>query len=172
MKVLIGFLYLLFVSMDVSSDEINSWEQLVKKGNTYYKKSDNLPFTGILKNFFESGEISLIDHFKNGKQHGKFKSFHKNGKLSMVGDFFDGKQNGEWFEYYDDGSLYWRLIYKNGVKKDGVFRMYHKNGKIRSEVLYENDKPASNWIFFDESGKKEREDVYKDGKFFYEKYFD
>ena len=97
---------------------------------------------------FLSGD-KYVGAWKNGKQHGKFKSFHRNGKLSMVGDFFDGKQNGEWFEYYDDGSLYWRLIYKNGVKKDGVFRMYHKNGKIRSEVLYENDKPASNWIFFE-----------------------
>ena len=107
--------YLLFLSLllfDSSSicEEINSWNQLVKKGDMFLKKSDNTPFTGILKNFFPSGSISLIDNFKDGKQHGEFKSFHENGKLSMKGFFKNGLQHGEWTEYHDNGSLYWKLF--------------------------------------------------------------
>ena len=90
----------------------------------------------------------------------------------MKGKFDNGKQVGEWFEYYDDGSLYWRLEYKDGKKVDGLFKMYHKNGSIKSKVIYKNDKPFTNWVYFNEDGKKEREDIYKNGKFFYEKYFD
>ena len=48
--------------------------------------------------------------------------------------------------------------------------MFHKNGSLKSEVVYENDKPSTNWIYYDENGKKEKEDVYENGKFFYEKY--
>ena len=90
----------------------------------------------------------------------------------MEGNFFEGKQNGDWYEYYDDGALYWKLNYKNGLKKDGLFEMFHQNGELRSKVFYKNNKPNTNWLYFDEEGKKIREDVYKDGKFFYEKYFD
>ena len=141
----------LFLSISLGAEELDSWSKLVKKGNTYYKKSDNLPFTGVLKNFFPTGEISVIDHFKDGKQHGEFKSFHRNGKLSMTGNFDMGKQVGFWFEYYDDGSLYWTLEYKNGKKVDGLFQMFHKNGSLKSEVIYKNDKPSTNWIYYDNS---------------------
>tara|TARA_Y100000766_G_C18534916_1_gene425455 strand:- start:23 stop:556 length:534 start_codon:yes stop_codon:yes gene_type:complete len=152
------------------SEELSSWGQLSKKGNTYYKKSDDTPFTGVLKNLFPSGEISVIDHFKNGKQHGEFKSFHKNGKLSMIGKFHEGEQVGEWSEFYDDGSLYWKLNYIDGKKADGLFQMFHQNGSLKSEVFYKDDKPSTNWVYYNENGEKVRIDIYKDGKFFYEKH--
>lgn len=162
---------LTFFSFNVNCEEINSWNQLVRKGDRFFKKSDNTPFTGILKNFFPSGSISLIDNFKDGKQHGEFKSFHENGKLSMNGIFKNGLQHGEWTEYHDNGALYWKLSYNNGVEKDGLFRMFHSNGSIMSEVTYGKGKPVSNWVYFDENGKKERIDIYQNGKFFYEKHF-
>ena len=139
----------LSISLDLNADEVNSWGELLKKGDTYFKKSDNQPFTGVLKNFFSTGEISVIDHFKDGKQHGEFKSFHKNGNISMKGNFFEGKQNGDWYEYYEDGALYWKLNYKNGLKKDGLFEMFHQNGKLRSKVFYKNNKPYTNLLYFD-----------------------
>ena len=116
MKFNLFLILFLFLSVSLGAEELDSWSKLIRKGNTYYKKSDNLPFTGVLKNFFPTGEISVIDHFKDGKQHGEFKSFHRNGKISMTGSFDEGKQVGFWFEYYDDGSLYWKLEYKNGKK--------------------------------------------------------
>ena len=95
MKINLFLILFLFFSVGLGAEELDSWSKLVKKGNTYYKKSDNLPFTGVLKNFFPTGEISVIDHFKDGKQHGEFKSFHRNGKISMTGSFVEGKAS--WF---------------------------------------------------------------------------
>ena len=167
------FLLLLCIfNFNVHADELSSWSELVKRGNTYFKKSDDKPFTGVLKNFFPSGKISVIDHFKEGKQHGEFKSYHENGELSMKGKFNEGKQVGYWFEYYDDGSLFWSLRYIDGKKEDGLFQMFHKSGKLKSEVTYKNNKPSTDWVYYDEKGKKERIDIYKDGKFIYEKHLD
>ena len=50
--------------------------------------------------------------------------------------------------------------------------MFFKNGSLKSKVVYKNNKPVTNWIYYNEQGKKEREDIYKNGKFFYEKHFD
>ena len=90
---LIIFFTVFSISFSVHSNfEINSWNELTKRGNTFYTKTDDKPFTGILKNFHESGSVSLIDHFKDGKQHGDFKTFHENGEISMKGKFFEGKR--------------------------------------------------------------------------------
>ena len=163
-------LIILLFSLNLNAEELSSWSELIKRGNTYFKKSDDKPFTGILKNFFPSGKISVIDHFKDGKQHGEFKSFHENGNISMKGKFINGKQDGFWFEYYDDGSLYWKLKYTMGEKADGLFKMYHQNGNVKSEVIYKDNKPSTNWVYFDDKGNKERIDIYKNGKFIYEKH--
>ena len=169
MSIKLLFIILLF-SLNPYAEELSSWSELIKRGNTYFKKSDDEPFTGILKNFFPSGKISVIDHFKDGKQHGEFKSFHENGNISMKGKFINGKQDGFWFEYYDDGSLYWKLKYTMGEKADGLFKMYHQNGNVKSEVMYKDNKPSTNWVYFDDKGNKERIDIYKNGKFIYEKH--
>ena len=57
-------------------------------------------------------------------------------------------------------------------KIDGPFQMFHNNGALKSEVIYKNDKPITNWIYYDKDGRKEKEDVYQNGKFIYEKYFE
>ena len=48
--------------------------------------------------------------------------------------------------------------------------MFHKNGNLRSSVTYKNDMPATNWTYYDEIGEIERIDIYKNGKFIYEKH--
>ena len=124
----------LFLFWNYLSEEINSWNELVRKGNIFYKRSDNQPFTGILKNYHPSGKLSLIDNFKNGMQHGEFKSFHEDGKILMSGFFKNGKQHGQWAEFHEDGSIYWKLNYYEGKEADGLFRTFHKNGLIMSEL--------------------------------------
>ena len=157
------FLYL-------KAEELDSWSHLSLKGGTYFKKSDDKPFTGILKNFHNSGSLSLKSNFKDGKQHGEFQTFHPNGKISIEGNFEMGKKIGRWSEFYDDGSSYWKLNYTDGKIDDGLFEMFHKNGNLRSSVTYKNDMPATNWTYYDEIGEIERIDIYKNGKFIYEKH--
>ena len=52
--------FLIFIfGTNLLSEEINSWNELVRKGNIFYKKSDNQPFSGILKNHYPSGKLSI-----------------------------------------------------------------------------------------------------------------
>ena len=172
-KASLKILFFIFIfGTNLSSEEINSWNELVRKGNIFYKKSDDQPFSGILKNYYPSGELSLIDNFKNGMQHGEFKSFYENGNILMSGIFKKGKQHGQWKEFHEDGSVYWKLNYYDGKEEDGLFRTFHKNGEVMSEVTYLNGKPNSNWIHFDELGKKIKVEYYENGKFFYEEHLD
>ena len=46
-----------------SAEILKSWSELERRGNTFFKKKTNKPFTGILKNFYPDGQVSLIDNF-------------------------------------------------------------------------------------------------------------
>ena len=160
---------LAFFYTQLDSKTLSSWSELVKKGSRYYEKKTNEPFTGILKNFFPSGELSVLDHFKDGKQHGEYLSYHPNGTILMKGKFKEGKQHGEWFEYHENGKLYWKLKYVNGKSADGLFQMFHSNGKLESEVTFGDGKPITNWFYYNELGVKEKVKIYENGIFIYEK---
>ena len=163
-------IYSVFFADYLNADELSSWDELVRKGNRYLKKSDNKPFSGVLKNFYESGKISLKGDFSDGYQHGDFKTFHENGRISPQGQFKLGKQDGLWIEFHENGSIHWKLKYLEGKKEDGLFLMFHANGQMKSKVTYEDNVPSTNWIYYNEDGEKERIDIYKNGKFFYEKH--
>ena len=83
MKVFLIICSLLNFSATYSAEILKSWSDLERRGDTFFKKETNEPFTGILKNFYPDGKLSLIDNFKNGKQHGEYKSYHPNGKILL-----------------------------------------------------------------------------------------
>ena len=112
---------------------INSWGELIRKGEIYYKKKGNIPYTGVLRNYFPTGEISLINNFKDGKQHDN--SFHRNGNLAMEGQFLDGKQHGFWSEYYDNGKLYWKLEYIEGLQLTVPSKCFTKMVKLNLRLF-------------------------------------
>lgn len=165
-------LTIFILGANLSSEELNSWNELVRKGDLFLKKSDQKPFSGVLKNYHPSGKLSLIDNFQNGMQHGEFKSFYENGNILMSGVFKKGRQHGQWTEFHENGSIYWKLNYYEGIEEDGLFRTFHKNGEVMSEVTYFNGKPNSNWLHFDELGKKIKIEYYENGRFFYEEHLD
>ena len=65
MKFLLCCFLLLNLSFVKSEEILKSWSDLEKRGNTFFKKKTNEPFTGILKNFYPDGQVQLIDNFKD-----------------------------------------------------------------------------------------------------------
>ena len=100
-----------------SAEILKSWSELERRGNTFFKKKTNKPFTGILKNFYPDGQVSLIDNFKDGKQHGEYVSYHPNGKILLKGKFKDGKKDGLWSYYDEEGNFIGTLEYEDGKLK-------------------------------------------------------
>jgi len=55
---------------------------------------------GIQREYFESGELKTLFKFKNGKEDGVWKSFHKSGKIKTKGKYKDGEKVGVWKTFY------------------------------------------------------------------------
>jgi antitoxin component YwqK of YwqJK toxin-antitoxin module len=110
---------------------------------TIYKKSDlsicNLGFTtenkttkianGILKEYYESGELEKETPYKKGKIHGVEKIYYKSGRLLWETPYIDGK--------------------KNGVEKS-----YYASGKLKKEIGFYDDSICGQVVEYSELGKE------------------
>ena len=84
---------------------------LVKREGLYYKKSNDVPFTGKT-----TGQIQ--GSFKDGKEDGPWVGYHDNGRVREKGTYKDGKMDGPWVNYKSDGTVWEKQTgtFKNGVK--------------------------------------------------------
>ena len=114
MKHLTIILALVFTtSASVSLSETLSLDDLVLRNDTWYKKFNDVPFTGEI-----SGRIS--GGFVNGKFDGLFVHYWPNGQLQTKGVYADGKKEGYWVYFFDNGTPLDAMTgtFKNGTKID------------------------------------------------------
>jgi antitoxin component YwqK of YwqJK toxin-antitoxin module len=131
---------------------------------------------GEWRSWNKAGNLSSIEHFKEGKMVGKNISWHDNKR---VGDstILDDKGNGKSFTFYEDGAKSGEGGYTAG-QKNGPWTYYYDEVKNQKsiEVIYEKDS-AINYTCYNEEGelqKKgcvfEREAVFKGGDEGWRKY--
>lgn len=70
---------------------------------------------------------------------GLLKDFWNNGQLKETVMFVDGEPIGSWRVWYSDGSIWKELFYKNG-EPDGIQKEYHNNGRVKNFKDYRNGK--------------------------------
>ena len=135
---------LLFPSLALG--ETVKFEDLVERGEVYYKKFTDIPFSGTvtgnpqgkLKNgikdgpwvsYYDNGQLESKGTYKNDKKEGPWVYYHENGKLFSKGTYKDGKSEGPWVSYHDNGQLWSKGTYKDG-KKEGPWVDYYKDGTV------------------------------------------
>lgn len=89
-------------------------------------------FSGIVKEYYDNGNIKAEYERKHNKMDGYFKMYHENGTIFQECSYKDGKANGKIKEYYDDGSISVDGIIKNNKGKG---TKYYKNGKKEKFVF-------------------------------------
>jgi antitoxin component YwqK of YwqJK toxin-antitoxin module len=153
---MLGVTVLLCLSASVVWSE--TMDDLVKRDGLYYKKFNNVPFTGTI-----DGKIQ--GSFKNGKRNGSWIIYWDNGQLRSKGDYKNGMYDGSWIKYGDNGQLRSKGHYKNGMY-DGSWIKYGDDGQLWSKGNFRNGKHEGSWVFYKYDGSldKVNSGTYKDGK--------
>ena len=113
-------------------------DELEFKEDLFYKKGDEVPFTGQTLSYFENGQLSEEINFRKGLRHGKVKMWNEEGIPIVEADFMNGEKHGQIILWYDEGQKRSVVNLKKN-KREGESKIWHKNGTIKLKANYKND---------------------------------
>ena len=114
-KVLFMVIFILLFASCGKPREVNITDTEIREGITYVK-GETKAFTGIIKSYYENGNLESEGNFKDGKLNGLSKLFYENGNLKSEANFKDDKLEGLLKLYYENGYLIAQYYYKDGKK--------------------------------------------------------
>jgi len=88
---------------------------------SYFRKSNNEPFTGRVIRFYPNGQLNHQCLVVNSEEEGYFEFYHENGKLMIEGNYRGGREEGVWKDYGEDGKISGVVCYQNGEEVDMSF---------------------------------------------------
>lgn len=120
--------------------------------------------TGIWKDLYENGSVSIEGIWVNGMKNGVFKFFNRKGELEKLERYENDNVIVDEAataildirkEYYSNGNIKQVGTYREG-KRQGNFRIYDENGNETGGMLYDNDALAGEGVI-DSLGKRQGE---------------
>lgn len=147
---------LLCGSVGIGCERVDYSEVLSRNGYVY-KKFSNEKFTG---------EVIGQEQYKvvNGLIEGEFIRYMESGSLSNVGSYKNGKKTGRWDQYRYNGQLRSFHHYQNGLL-NGPMEYYYDSGQIMMKGSYKNGKHHGKWWIYDMDnvGVLKYERIYENG---------
>lgn len=111
---------------------------------------------------YAAGNISLIQHFIEGKLNGPVLAMDARGQVTSRAEYRDGILNGL-KATYKFGRPQEEIPYVNG-KIEGVMKKYYTNNKLMEEAEYKNNVQDGYYRHYNEEGVIDLEYLYKNGE--------
>ncbi|HEY1045251.1 MAG TPA: hypothetical protein VGF79_02355 [Bacteroidia bacterium] len=92
-------------------------------------------YTGVKKEYFESGKIKSIFNLRKDKKHGTCQTFYENGNKNMEMEYRNDRRDGAYRWYYETGELFQEGNFSDD-KLHGQVTEFEKNGSIRKVKNY------------------------------------
>ena len=90
------FVFACLFSVSVFGQTVYTQDQVVFNNDSTLRldKSNNLPITGLLKEYHDNGQLSSTNNYTNGELEGLCKWYHENGQLSSKSNYKKGEHFG------------------------------------------------------------------------------
>jgi len=97
---------------------------------------------GVTKLYYSNGELEAIYEYKFDKKDGSFRTYYNNGFIESEGFYTKGLIVGDYSLYYEDGTLSSTYTRNKNSKPIGVMKNFHTNGKLEKYWIYNVDGEA------------------------------
>ena len=104
-------------------------------GICYYS---GFPFSGFIKESYETDTLKSIASYYKGKLHGITKTFYPNGKCRDERSYKDNLSYGSHVGFWENGNPKFDFIYYND-KLEGIQKQWYEDGKPYTMQTYAND---------------------------------
>jgi len=105
---------------------------------TQNKTSTSILHDGILREWYENGELYLEFNMKNGIKNGFCKKWYDNGQIEILYHYSRGKLEGKQEKWYSNGVQRGEWNYQED-KLHGLSKEWDSDGKIKSIKIYNHD---------------------------------
>ena len=107
-------------------------DDLVERQGLYYEKFTNTPYSGAVVGK-EQGK------FRNGKKNGVWDYYFENGQLSATEVYKNGELNDETVGYTENGNVYFRGQYKEGLAVGEWLTYFYDSLQVSTKKTYRDD---------------------------------
>ena len=101
----------------------------------FNKSSDGIIEDGLLREYYDNGNILLEYNFQNGKKNGEQKKWYDNKQLSIKYNYINGNLNGLQKKWYRNGQIKSEVNYINNTL-DGITKHWYSNGQLKFVKKY------------------------------------
>lgn len=136
-------------------------DTILKLQNGVYYYADK-PYSGFIKNVYETDTLKSVGSYFQGKQHGTTQTFFPNGKIESIRNYKNGIGYGQHLGYWINGKMKFDFSYFND-KREGVQKQWYESGSQYCELSFEDDRESGMQKAWRENGKPYINYEVKDG---------
>lgn len=136
------------------------WSHLDKNG----KLLPMIPIkneTAKIKSLFDNGKVARDFEMVNGQFHGDYKEYYYSGQLFEIQHYKYGMETGEHISYYPNGKVKQKVTYKND-NKEGEEIEYYETGTIKRKATYTGGDLYGKEYYYNKKGELTKTIYYFD----------
>lgn len=118
--------------------------------------------TGVVKTYYDNGNIAREMEYVNGELEGDYKIFYEDGAIFNTLTYSMGLLNGTDIEYYKNGKVKREVGYLFG-DYHGPTKVYYEDGTLKEEVPYKLDKKHGVASYYSKDKKVLKKETYYNG---------
>lgn len=104
---------------------------------SFNNNSDEKIEDGLLKEYYDSGNLKLEYKYNNGKKNGLQKKWHDNKQLAINYNYINGRLDGLQKKWYRNGNIQSEINYYDDIL-DGISKYWYSNRQLKFIKLYKN----------------------------------
>lgn len=143
--------------------EERSRSELEVREGRFYLAGDARPFTGLITDLYDGGELKSRSTVSNGLLEGLSEGWYTNGQRQVEEYFAGGVSHGRRTKWYPSGSKLSEAMIVNG-QLDGIFQRWHENGQMSERVEMSEGRPNGLSLAYHPSGSLKARVRLEEGK--------
>jgi antitoxin component YwqK of YwqJK toxin-antitoxin module len=145
----------------IPNDTVSQSDPSLKLQNGIYYRHKK-PYSGFIKDVYETDTLKTVGSYLNGNQHGTTKTYFPDGKLETLRNYRNGLAYGQHLGYWQNGNKKFDYNYFDD-KREGIQKQWYESGSNYYALTFADDKEDGMQKAWRENGKLYINYEVKDG---------
>ena len=119
--------------------EAVDYDSLEERDDLHYQTNESEPYSGWVKEMYDSGQVNTLGQSKDGKREGLNTWWYENGQKKREATYKDGKADGLVTWWHENGQKWIEGTFRDGAWLGGSPKQWNSKGE-EVETFAESEK--------------------------------